>query len=62
MVGVGRVDSRLHGNDGGIIRGETGGMIRGNDRGMTGGLDAWIPVFTGMTGGEDGYSCSPVGV
>ena len=73
-VGVGRVDSRFHGNDGGMIRGETGGMIRGNDRGIPGGvgrvdsrfhgndggrtgipapwsgLDAWIPVFTGMTG------------
>ena len=44
MVGVGRVDSRLHGNDGEGVTGIPAPRA---------GLDAWIPVFTGMTGGED---------
>ncbi len=48
------MDSRFHGNDGG---GRTGIPA------PRAGLDAWIPVFTGMTGGgEDGYSCSTGGV
>ena len=60
MVGVGRVDSRFHGNDGGDDGhsrspggvGRVDSRFHGNDGGMTGipapraGLDAWIPVFT----------------
>ncbi len=42
--GGNRVDSRFHGNDKGGWRGVAG---------MTGAI-AWIPVFTGMTRGDDG--------